>query len=390
MHWVKDTSEGLLYYCMPSVSKRFNSAKIAAFDLDHTIIKPESGKTFPISVDDWIFAYKMDKLRYYSKKGYKIVIFTNQKGSFDGKGNMTFDEFMTRWFKIFESLNVPAYILASTQDDFNRKPATRMWQFMKTNMNGDVKINKKESLYVGDAAGRPKDHNDCDIKFAINVGIPFMTPEEFFDDSTEYPFEKLRKNLKGFNPKLYMEEKDELELNHDSWRELEKGFRAIIMVGSPASGKSSLAHQICNISKNKCHILSMDIEKTKKKLKDKIKSILVNTNENFIIDATNGTIKTRMEWIDIIKSINPDIEIICVHVNVMKALTIHLNKLRSIKSLIDSSYHSKEVPAVAIHAYWKRFEKPTLETDKFSKIIEFDFEPNFATKEDKKHFSIWF
>jgi hypothetical protein len=97
-----------------------------------------------------------------------------------------------------------------------------------------------------------------------------------------------------------------------------------------------------------------------------------------------------MEWIDIIKSINPDIEIICVHVNVMKALTIHLNKLRSIKSLIDSSYHSKEVPAVAIHAYWKRFEKPTLETDQFSKIIEFDFEPNFATKEDKKHFSIWF
>jgi hypothetical protein len=87
MHWVKDTSEGLLYYCMPSVSKRFNSAKIAAFDLDHTIIKPESGKTFPISVDDWIFAYKMDKLRDYSKKGYKIVIFTNQKGSFDGKGN---------------------------------------------------------------------------------------------------------------------------------------------------------------------------------------------------------------------------------------------------------------------------------------------------------------
>ena len=57
MHWEKDTSEGILYYCMPSVSKRFNSDKIAAFDLDHTIIKPESGKVFPISVDDWIFAF---------------------------------------------------------------------------------------------------------------------------------------------------------------------------------------------------------------------------------------------------------------------------------------------------------------------------------------------
>jgi bifunctional polynucleotide phosphatase/kinase len=385
MNWEKDTSEGVLYYCQPPISKRFNSSMIAAFDLDHTIIKPKSGKVFPTSIDDWIFAYKMDKIVEYSNKGYKIVIFTNQKGSFEGKGGMTFSQFKTRWFTIFESLNVPAYIIVSTQDDFNRKPATRMWYFMKSILNGDVKINRKDCFYVGDAAGRPKDHNDCDIKFAINIGISFMTPEEFFEDSKEYPFEKLTKNLKGFNPKLYLENKEkEKEKNYASWKELEKGFRAVIMIGSPASGKSSLANKICQISKDKCHILSMDIEKTKKKMKDMIKSVLSTPNESLIIDATNGTIKARQEWIDIIKTINPEIHIVGVYVNVAKDLAFHLNKLRGIKSL------SKEVPAVAIHAYWKRFERPTMETDKFDKILEFDFEPNFATKEAKKQFSIWF
>ena len=54
------------------------------------------------------------------------------------------------------------------------------------NLNEKEEINMKKSFYCGDAAGRPKtaDHNkdfsDSDRKFAINVGIDFHTPEEFF------------------------------------------------------------------------------------------------------------------------------------------------------------------------------------------------------------------
>lgn len=41
-------------------------------------------------------------------------------------------------------------------------------------------VEEQASFFVGDAAGRVGDHSDTDRKWAINVGIPFFTPEEYF------------------------------------------------------------------------------------------------------------------------------------------------------------------------------------------------------------------
>lgn len=52
-------------------------------------------------------------------------------------------------------------------------------------------VDMNSSVYVGDAAGRPKcgtrkkDFSDTDFKFALNLGINFYTPERFFLNSTE-------------------------------------------------------------------------------------------------------------------------------------------------------------------------------------------------------------
>ena len=43
-----------------------------------------------------------------------------------------------------------------------------------------VTVNKEESFFVGDAAGRKKDHSACDHKFATNIGLKFHTPEVGF------------------------------------------------------------------------------------------------------------------------------------------------------------------------------------------------------------------
>jgi len=394
------TTSGLLFYCQPNESKRFNSTKILALDLDGTLIKPEIGKIFPVSIDDWVFIYNMKKIRDYSKKGYKIVIMTNQKGCYQGKGKLTFDDFKTRWFNICDTLKVPAYILAAPQDDFYRKPATGMWDFMEKNLNGDLKINLKDCIYVGDAAGRKGDHSDVDIKYAINIGVTFMTPEEFFEDSKDFPFDSLKENLKGFNPREYMESeliKEIHQNNQDSWKNIERitkgGKSVLMMIGSPASGKSSLAKLIKDrLDPTLTIILSLDTEKTKDKLKKALINCVHKDNlecTNVIIDATNGTKKARQEWIDAIKKTNPDVNIFGIFMNVDKNVVMHFNELRKLRTVINPEYHSKNIPDVAIHSFFKKYEEPSKD-EGFNNIIDFSFEPIFKDEEDKKQFLSWY
>ncbi len=57
-----------------------------------------------------------------------------------------------------------------------RKPRVGMWFHMAQHCNGGVAVDVAASLYVGDAAGRPKgptrpkDFSCGDLKFALNLG----------------------------------------------------------------------------------------------------------------------------------------------------------------------------------------------------------------------------
>jgi predicted kinase len=214
----------------------------------------------------------------------------------------------------------------------------------------------------------------------------------------------LVKNLRGFDPRAYIHQS-----NTESWKELTetlKNIKMILMVGSPASGKSTMAQLIKEkyetISKSTIfHILSLDVEKTKKKMKDAIKLVLHNDDKDniVIVDATSGTKKTRQEWIDILHKINPDFKAICVYMNLSKDLSLHLNELRNLKITTNQQQQEEQekeqdkqktkVPTVAIHTFWKHFEKPNMVDEEITKVIEFNFEERFQNKEDKKHFQLW-
>ncbi|KAM0684227.1 DNA kinase/phosphatase Pnk1, partial [Conglomerata obtusa] len=75
-----------------------------------------------------------------------------------------------------DAINVPVLFIAALEQDVNRKPSTGMLEYVKSVSSVDI----GSSFFVGDAAGRISDHSDCDLKIAVNMGMRFYTPEEFF------------------------------------------------------------------------------------------------------------------------------------------------------------------------------------------------------------------
>ena len=68
--------------------KQQGSAKIAAFDLDSTLIQTTCGKNDNNHYWDWLYPSILPKLRQLVKEGFRIVVFTNQVGVASQKTNV--------------------------------------------------------------------------------------------------------------------------------------------------------------------------------------------------------------------------------------------------------------------------------------------------------------
>ena len=64
-----------------------NSSKVAAFDMDWTLIKTKMGNKFAKNAHDWELWHEKvaTKLRRLVADGFRIVVFTNQGGVATGK-----------------------------------------------------------------------------------------------------------------------------------------------------------------------------------------------------------------------------------------------------------------------------------------------------------------
>ena len=101
---------------------------------------------------------------------YYVVVVTNQKkislkkdikgGQSDSKSLTNFKE---RVMAVMKQLDIPLSVYAATEDDGYRKPRTGLWNEMLDDYDFDVAgVNLSESIFVGDAAGRPNDHSHVD------------------------------------------------------------------------------------------------------------------------------------------------------------------------------------------------------------------------------------
>lgn len=162
--------------------KRDDSCKdiVYGFDLDGTLITTASGSKMPRNCHDWKFRQPdiVAKLKDLQFQNIKTAIFTNQAGI--SLGYVSISKICTKIEHIVRCMDVPLQVFVSTSYDHYRKPNVGMWEYMETFCNNGIKVNRNRSLFVGDAAGRKGDHANSDKLFAMNLSVPFQTPEQFF------------------------------------------------------------------------------------------------------------------------------------------------------------------------------------------------------------------
>ena len=142
---------------------------------------------------------------------------------------------------VLTQLDIQTAIYAATGRDVYRKPRTGIWKEICDDFDlDDEDIDLQGSFYVGDAGGRlqegtgksavAKDFSCSDRNFAHNLGIRFMSPEEFFLG------EKPREFKRDFDIANY----PLIEPPEDgSVFGKKNGKEVVLFCGPPGAGKSS-------------------------------------------------------------------------------------------------------------------------------------------------------
>lgn len=373
---VKGSSKVCLFFFLinlPTFEKQnLFILQIASYDIDGTLITTKSGRVFPKDINDWQIAFPETpgKLKLLHNEGYKIVFITNQAGVASGKLKIT--DFKQKLQRIIQKFNVPVQAFISTGKGWYRKPMTGMWDKL-CEKNDGIEIDKMRSFYIGDAAGRPekkvpkrkKDHSCSDRLMAINIGIPFFTPEQHFQKSKDSEWVKPEFDPKTVSTTQNLYEPITSKLTSDK-------TEVIIMVGGPGSGKS-------NFSRNELEpkgymIINRDKLGTWQKCVSALESAL-RDKKHAVVDNTNIDADTRKRYIDVAKSLK-----IPVRCFLMNTSYKHAKHNIIFRELTDPSH--VPVNDMVINSLKSKYQEPTLK-EGFSEILKINFIPNFKNEKEE-------
>ncbi|UKK00059.2 hypothetical protein MACK_000127 [Theileria orientalis] len=335
------------------------STRFAIFDMDNTLMftpslyVEELARGVPLQVnkpvipnDFLLFSENLrDKLLNELDKGRGILVVSNQRGLLE---NFQFV------YRILERI------------DLLLKETPGILLFFEKYLNSGLKIDFSDSFYVGDAAGRrlpykvssimlrnilnrlkskdfskhryynidskgnvvyvdanaiiarltiskmrnvfSYDFSDCDLKFAINSGMRFFTPDEYFYDLPPYEL-----NVK-FDPKF---------IGSDPFfPTVQSGM--IVLIGNLSSGKTYLARNCTKFNQ-----ISESNFESHEQFMGALKVIL-SEGKNVVVDDTNHVASKRVELVQLAHSFN--IYVTFVHLNLSQNLINHLNKINRLYS----------------------------------------------------------
>ncbi|KIO19192.1 hypothetical protein M407DRAFT_31177 [Tulasnella calospora MUT 4182] len=331
-----------------------SSTKVAAFDLDGTLIKPKSGAKFAKDHEDWKWwadgTTIPKKLKELDEEGYSIVIVTNQALGEPPKGkskDLDARAKLPRFKKFFDKLTliasalpaVPFRVFVATSKDQYRKPIPGTWfELEKLFRNEGIEIGNK-SYYIGDAAGRDGDHNITDRLYAQNIGIPFHTPE----------------------PEI------------------------VLFVGYPAAGKTTF-YKRHFAPAGYVHV-NQDTLKTKPKCVAAVREAITN-GQSCTVDNTNRDLATRADYHRLAKELNVSIRALVWNITLDLAWHINLYRAHFLSDAVQANEIAREMLGYGVFTqYQNAFQPPTVE-EGFSEVktINWIFE---GSEEDRRRFNMY-
>ncbi|KAK7882829.1 hypothetical protein WMY93_029003 [Mugilogobius chulae] len=402
-HW--EQINNLMVYTAAGVKA---SDKIAGFDIDGCIITTKSGKVFPTN----LYPEIQPRLASLLKKGYKSVdlfifcsagcFFTNQMGI--AKGKLRPEVFKSKVEDILATLKLPVQVLVASGPGVYRKPVVGMWTHVCEKANEGVPVDKTQSFYVGDAAGRPenwapgkkkKDFSCSDRLFALNIGLQFHTPEEYFLGWKSAPYSlpefdprKLDCNARLYDPASASLVSDKTEV--------------IVAVGYPASGKSTFFHShvipkgYVYVNRDTLGSWQSCVAACERALKE---------GRSVAVDNTNPDLESRKRYVDVAKAAGVQCRcfqftasldqakhnnrvrfcLICLYALTLNSLMCVTSSCLQFREMTPSDTKHLKVNDMVFYSYKKHFVAPSL-SEGFSEILQIHFVPNFKDSQSEALF----
>ncbi|OBT83175.1 hypothetical protein VE02_07734, partial [Pseudogymnoascus sp. 03VT05] len=338
----EDTPTSLIVgkYIPPSASNDAPIAapkkKIAAFDLDWTLVKSASGKRFSYASGDWKWWHPNVPVllrKLHQEQEFNIVIISNQgaiqlhpdrKAPSALRGRL--DSWKEKITSILRGLDIPVTLYAATQFDNYRKPRTGMG-------------------------------------FADNIGIRFLTPEEYF--LNEAP----REYTHSFEPAKYINPSPIDGTEEDLPPFIPSGDQEIILfIGSPGSGKSTFYHTYLQHLLPSYIRINQDLLKTRDKCLKTARSRL-EEGSSVVVDNTNPDEATRKHWVELAGEMGVGIR--CVHFVTEGGVCRHNDVVRALNREMNPEKRTI-LPNIAFSSFNSKYRPPTLE-EGFKEITEVKF-----------------
>jgi len=363
--WIWNTEKNYIFGFDTNLKVCTNIKTVYLFDLDYTLIKTKSGKKFPTNKDDWELLYPDIPNKLANLTDCLIGIISNQKGL---KSQIQINDWIEKINNIKKLIRIDL-VFGSISDDRFRKPMCGSWEFIQEQfvcIDWNKLIQSNKIYYIGDAFGRKDDFSDTDVKYAVNCGFKFKTPETFFkipnsDKSGNITYPVINYFEKQEQDKLF----EQLEKIINTHKKI-----LIITIGLPASGKSFLRKELIKKFPQFAYSNNDDIH-------DKVQSRMlvkkISTDYNFIIDDNTNLNKSERElklkqfesyykvgiWFDY------DLEV-CWHLNWMRMYW----------------FGAKLLPKVTYYTLNKKFDSKDIDVgfDKFIKIDKVFLEMNLDNK----------